>query len=102
MTSACLTMPSGSWRNASVAPTQPRQPGGRVGEGGVVAAGRQPGRLTRRSARVRAEIADVGADPPERGERVAHPGVGDVPLRIEVEGVTAEPLAGGAGLDPGQ
>ena len=51
---------------------------------------------------VGAEEADVVADPVQRGQRLPHPAVGDVPLAVEGEGVDAEPLARGPRLDAGQ
>ena len=70
---------------------------------GGAGAGRRPRRVRRRGRpRVGAEEAHVGADPVQALQRLAHPDLGDVPGAVEEERVPAEPLAGGAGLDPGQ
>jgi hypothetical protein len=49
-----------------------------------------------------AEVADVGADPVQRGQRVADPGVGEMTLAVDREAVAAQQLAGRPRLDPGQ
>src|SRR5689334_23966688 len=77
-------------------------PVGGGGEGGVVPAGRERLVLRRTGPRVGAEVADVGTDPVQRGQRVADPGVGEMTLAVDREAVAAEQLAGRPRLDPGQ
>src|SRR5215204_3225022 len=102
MAPPCRAAPPASWRNASGPFAQPFQPGGSVREGRILPPGWQPRRLAGDAARVGPEVADVGADPAQGGERVADPGFREVALGVEVEAVASQPLSGRAGLDPGQ
>ena len=77
------------------------EPGARIAEVGVGPSGRH-GALGAVAARVGAEVADVGADPAQRGDRIADPLVGDVALAVDREAVLADALLGRARLDPGQ
>src|SRR5215468_6124 len=51
---------------------------------------------------VAAEELHVRADPAQAHQRLAYPRVIEVPLAVDRETVLAEPVAGGARLDPGE
>src|SRR4051794_31697429 len=92
MTQPLPASPAPYCRKTSPAAQGPDPVGG-GGEGGVVAAGRERLVLRRTGPRVGAEVADVGADPVQRGQRVADPGVSEMTLAVDREAVAAQQLA---------
>src|SRR5215469_16248746 len=102
-----IAVNSGSWRLGRQAraldPAVPQaaQPGCCLGKLGVGGARPDLGPAAV-VAWVAAEELHVRADPAQAHQRLAYPRVIEVPLAVDRETVLAEPVAGGARLDPGE